>query len=687
MSSRSPRGSISGASSSAEVAADFEESLKDLQSNNRYEISNLTIIAKENTEHAQAISRALEKHIKTASPARKLPALFLLDSIVKNVGTPYTVYLGRNLYSTFMEAYTLVDGTTRRNMEGMLKTWKEPVPGSIDPRPVFPADTVRPIENALIKAKTAAIQHTRQPHVPFRGTATPPQHNGQYATPPSQHTPQGYPGYGSQQPTPQQMQYPYAPPPQQPPNEVESLKREIDSLVSRFQQNVASNPHNAGLGSQLGALRQLRALLDARAMSPTELQQTKQQVAALSASGSPPPAIRSTPQPPPSAPTPQWQQPLMPSYSQPYQSPAPPAQAPAAPFPFPSGMPPNMPPGVPPGIPPGMPPNALNGLQALLANVPKPSTPQMRAAVPGLREATHSQLNTVQNNATAPNANDPANLLATLAKAGLLGPNAAPPAAPPASVAPPMDPTAALLKSLQGVIPTPQANTPQMPFQPPGTATVPLSASSLKTFRPELVHALYDAQSNQCSTCGRRFLATDEGREKKSRHLDWHFRMNQRIADPNTNRGHHRNWFVDEMDWIRHKEYDPSTTTATAADTEATAKAKKGPQDQFVRAPAGMTKNTCNICFEEMKSSYSEDVEDWIFANATVHNGKIVHATCLAEMTKPGPGAGGAGGSLAAALASFGGGQKERSATPDSLLGKRKAEAAMTGGGARMRTE
>jgi pre-mRNA cleavage complex 2 protein Pcf11 len=65
MSSHSPRGSLSGASTSAEVAADFEESLRDLQNNNRYEISNLTIIAKENTEHAQAISRALESHIKT----------------------------------------------------------------------------------------------------------------------------------------------------------------------------------------------------------------------------------------------------------------------------------------------------------------------------------------------------------------------------------------------------------------------------------------------------------------------------------------------------------------------------------------------------------------------------------------------------------------------------------------------
>lgn len=51
----------------ANVAEDFEESLRDLNQNNRYEISNLTLIAKESTEHAQAISKALETHIKTVS--------------------------------------------------------------------------------------------------------------------------------------------------------------------------------------------------------------------------------------------------------------------------------------------------------------------------------------------------------------------------------------------------------------------------------------------------------------------------------------------------------------------------------------------------------------------------------------------------------------------------------------------
>ena len=131
-----------------------------------------------------------------------MPALYVLDSIVKNVGTPYTVYLGKNLYSTFMNAYTLVDSSTRRSMDGMLKTWKEPIPGSLDTKPVFEPDLVRPIENALIKAKTAALQSNRQvqnqPHTPYRNTPTPPQYNGNFQTPPGQGQAQPY-GYGVHQ--------------------------------------------------------------------------------------------------------------------------------------------------------------------------------------------------------------------------------------------------------------------------------------------------------------------------------------------------------------------------------------------------------------------------------------------------------------------------------------------------------
>jgi pre-mRNA cleavage complex 2 protein Pcf11 len=50
---------------SDEVAEDYKNSLEDLTTNDRFQISNLTVIAKENTEHALAISRVLENHIKS----------------------------------------------------------------------------------------------------------------------------------------------------------------------------------------------------------------------------------------------------------------------------------------------------------------------------------------------------------------------------------------------------------------------------------------------------------------------------------------------------------------------------------------------------------------------------------------------------------------------------------------------
>lgn len=126
---------------------------------------------------------------------------------MKNVGTPYTLFLGRNLYQTFMNAYSLVNNQVRKKLDEMLKTWKEPVPGSLDPRPVFPVETTRPIENALIKARTLAVQQQQQqartqqemlsrsrptttPPSTWRNTPTPPQVAGRYPPPSTQSYPQ-----------------------------------------------------------------------------------------------------------------------------------------------------------------------------------------------------------------------------------------------------------------------------------------------------------------------------------------------------------------------------------------------------------------------------------------------------------------------------------------------------------------
>lgn len=56
------------ATDAEEVAEDYRHALEDLSSNMRFEISNLTVIARENTEHALAIAEVLQQHILKVRP-------------------------------------------------------------------------------------------------------------------------------------------------------------------------------------------------------------------------------------------------------------------------------------------------------------------------------------------------------------------------------------------------------------------------------------------------------------------------------------------------------------------------------------------------------------------------------------------------------------------------------------------
>lgn len=493
-------------------------------------------------------------------------------------------------------------------------------------------------------------------------------------TPLQQHVSSNYTPVPSQQ----QQLYQYAAPDSRPVNELESVKRDIATLITSRRGQLAANPYNQELQQQTATLQQLQGLLYSQQVQPHELQQIRAQIAPLAAQGS----HQTNPSPFPSIPTQsQWQPPVSipPQLSHPFGPPAPQQQPFTAPL-QPQALPPvNL--------------NVLNGLQALLANGQKPSTPQLRAAAPELQHASHTQLNNFQNQTASTPALHGADLIAALSRSGVLQSlptanptppvvartappvtlSAVPPAAPPSQQS-----TASLLQSLQSILPTITSHTgtpTQVHAQlsgavPTGKPRIPISAASLKTFRPELIHALYDAQPNQCSTCGRRFTADDEGRAKKSRHLDWHFRTNQRMADASIARGAHRDWYPTEMEWITLSDFDPSTATAEAtASANKPAAAAKGPKDQYVKAPPGVTKNVCSIDFEEMRASYSEELQEWVFTNAALFQGKIVHATCLAELQR--------GSQLASGretlAAAFGGqGRRERSATPDSSLGKRR---------------
>ncbi|KAH8422974.1 putative mRNA cleavage factor complex component Pcf11 [Aspergillus melleus] len=633
---------MSSGLASDEVAEDYKNSLEDLITNDKFQIGNLTVIAKENTEHAMAISRVLENHIRTTPPAQKLPALYVVDSIAKNVGTPYTLFLGRNMYQTFMNAYTLVDSQTRRKLDEMLKTWKEPVPGSLDTRPVFPPETTRGIESALIKARTAALQQQQarsQQDILGRGrvgtppgwtnSPTPSQNMARYpssanSTPPMPYQRNGT-GHGHQPadprstPTPQSQQHQTV--------DLSALNQDIETLITAARSDFANNPLETSVQQRLKALLDLQGILQRQELTQDQLRLVRHQVSTLA--------------PKPAIPTPQNLPPSIPAVSTPTMA-TPPTQTLSQPL-----------------------QQLLN--PGTLAELIKSTAARQQPTPPPAAASILSQM--PQNSSTPQPAvtSAPDNpLIAALRARGLLPPAAGSPAptAPPSGGAP----------AFPLIVPG------QMRYTPPVTnpssmnvseiqVNVQMNTASIKIPRTPLIASLYESRSNRCGTCGRRFLATEEGKEKKARHLDWHFRTNQRMADA-AKRAQNRSWYVDERDWIKSREagddqglVDPEAAGegATAADGAA---AKKGPPKPWIRAPNDATlRNTpCPICQEKFESTWSEDVQDWIWQDAVKVGNRVYHASCYAEVTKDGP------------APMRRGTPSGRTGTPDSVLGKRKVE-------------
>ena len=90
---------MSGGQPAEEVAEDYKASLEYLTNNDRYAINNFTVIAKENTENADAISNVLIEHIgKVSANADSIPHphhhFFLnLFSVIAD-SQPITPFLG-----------------------------------------------------------------------------------------------------------------------------------------------------------------------------------------------------------------------------------------------------------------------------------------------------------------------------------------------------------------------------------------------------------------------------------------------------------------------------------------------------------------------------------------------------------------------------------------------------------------
>ncbi|XP_053703647.1 pre-mRNA cleavage complex 2 protein Pcf11 [Synchiropus splendidus] len=165
------------------LAREYQSSLEDLTFNSKPHINMLTILAEENRSCARDIAAIIEAQISKAPPTEKLPLLYLVDSIVKNVGGEYLAVFAKNLITSFICVFEKVDENTRKSLFKLRSTWDEVFPlkrlyaldvrvNSLDP--AWPIKPLPPTVNASIHVNPKFLKQSEEQASPS-ASSVPPQ--------------------------------------------------------------------------------------------------------------------------------------------------------------------------------------------------------------------------------------------------------------------------------------------------------------------------------------------------------------------------------------------------------------------------------------------------------------------------------------------------------------------------------